>query len=51
MRMKQQEQSYWQRFLETGQITDYLRYRKHIAEQVENHRRRIEEASKYKKFY
>ncbi|MDO4531517.1 MAG: hypothetical protein Q4C06_06005 [Bacillota bacterium] len=49
--MKEQEQTYWRRFLETGQVTDYLRYRKHIAEQMEKHRRRIEEASRYKRFY
>ena len=51
MEMNEKEQSYWRKFLETGQVTDYLRYRKHIAEERENHRRRIEETSRYKKFY
>ncbi|MBR5269384.1 MAG: hypothetical protein IKU21_02640 [Anaerotignum sp.] len=49
--MTEQEQAYWRKFLETGQVTDYLRYRKHTAEQAENLRRRIEETSRYKKFY
>ena len=51
MNMNEQEQAYWRKFLETGQVTDYLRYRKHMAEQAENLRRRIEETSRYKKFY
>ena len=49
--MSEQEQAYWRKFLETGQVTDYLRYRKYTAEQAENPRRRIEEVSRYKKFY
>ncbi|MGN0133099.1 MAG: hypothetical protein ACI4AO_00090 [Anaerotignum sp.] len=49
--MSQQERAYWQQFLQTGQVEDYLRYRKYLAEQAENPRRRIEEASRYKKFY
>lgn len=49
--MSEQEQTYWQRFLQTGQVEDYLRYRKYLAEQAENPRRRIEEASRYKNFY
>ena len=49
--MQENEQNYWRKFLETGQVTDYLRYRKHMAEQAENPRRRIEEASRHKKFY
>ena len=50
-KMSEQEQAYWRKFLETGQVTDYLRYRKYTAEQAENPRRRIEEVSRYKKFY
>ena len=49
--MSEKEQAYWLKFLETGQVTDYLRYRKHIAEQAENPRRRIEEISRNRKFY
>ena len=49
--MNETEQAYWRKFLETGQVTDYLRYRKHIAEERENPRRRIEETSRNKKFY
>ncbi|MBQ5589837.1 MAG: hypothetical protein IIU70_06820, partial [Anaerotignum sp.] len=49
--MNETEQAYWRKFLETGQVTDYLRYRKHMAEQRENPRRRIEETSRNKKFY
>ena len=49
--MSEKEQAYWRRFLETGQVTDYLRYCKYTAEQAENPRRRIEEASRHKKFY
>ena len=49
--MSEKEQAYWRKFLETGQVTDYLRYRKHMAEQAENPRRRIEEISGNRKFY
>ena len=49
--MLEQEQAYWQKFVETGQVTDYLRYRKYIAEERGNPRRRIEETSRHKKFY
>ena len=51
MNMTEQEQAYWRKFLETGQVTDYLRYRKYTAEQAEKPRRRIEETSRNKKFY
>ncbi len=51
MNMNETEQAYWRKFLETGQVTDYLRYRKHIAEERENPRRRIEETSRNRKFY
>lgn len=40
----------WQRFLETGMVTDYLRYRRQQA-QEENPRRRIETLTKNRKFY
>ena len=49
--MNEQEQAYWRKFLETGQVADYLRYRKHTAEQEQNPLRRIEETSRHKKFY
>lgn len=49
--MSEQERAYWQQFLQTGQVADYLRYRKYLTEQAENPRRRIEETSRYKKFY
>ncbi len=49
--MSEQERAYWQRFLQTGQVEDYLRYRKYLAEQAENPCRRIEETSRYKRFY
>lgn len=49
--MSEQEQAYWRKFLETGQVTDYLRYRKYTAEQEQNPLRRIEETSRHKKFY
>ena len=50
-KMSEKEQAYWRKFLETGLVTDYLRYRRYTAEQAEKPRRRIEEASRYKKFY
>ena len=49
--MQENERDYWQKFLQTGQVEDYLLYRKYTAEQAENPRRRIEETSRYKKFY
>ena len=49
--MSEKEQAYWRKFLETGQITDYLRYCKYTAEERENPRRRIEETSRNRKFY
>lgn len=51
MNMTKQEQAYWRKFLETGQVEDYLRYCRYTAEQAENSRRRIEESSRFKKFY
>ena len=51
MDMNETEQTYWKKFLETGQITDYLRYCRYTAEERENPRRRMEETSRYKKFY
>lgn len=49
--MKEDAKAYWQKFLQTGQVDDYLRYCRHTAEQAENPRRRIEETSRHKKFY
>lgn len=45
------EREHWQRFLQTGQVSDYLRYRKQAEKESQNPRRRIEETSKYKHFY
>jgi len=50
-KMSEKEQAYWRKFLETGQVADYLRYRKYTAERAENPRFRIEETSRHKKFY
>ena len=50
MNMNETELAYWRKFLETGQVADYLRYRKYTAEQEENPQRRIEETSRYKNF-
>ena len=50
-KMSEQDQAYWQKFLQTGQVADYLRYRKHTAEQEQNPLRPIEETSRHKKFY
>lgn len=49
--MRETEQAHWQKFLQTGQVEDYLRYRRHTEKQEQNPRRRIEEASRHKKFY
>lgn len=49
--MRETELVYWQRFLETGQVADYLRYRKYLTEQKELPRRRIEEASRGNEWY
>ena len=34
--MNETELAYWRIFLETGQVTDYLRYRNHTAEREKN---------------
>ena len=44
MTMNEQELAYWRKFLETGQVTDYLRYRNHTAEREKN--RSAEEATR-----
>ena len=49
--MQEKEQLFWRKFLETGQIADYLRYRRQTEQPMENPRRRIEESSRYKHFY
>lgn len=49
--MKDDAKAYWQKFLQTGQVDDYLRYCRYTAEQAENPRRRIQETSRHKKFY
>ena len=49
--MSEKEQTYWRKFLQTGQVEDYLRYCRYTAEQAENPRRRIEETSRHKNFY
>lgn len=45
----QKQTALWQRFTQTGQVSDYLRYHESTDEQ-ENGRRRIENSSKYKNF-
>ena len=49
--VSEQERTYWQKFLQSGQVDDYLRYRKYTERQEQNPRRRIEETSRHKKFY
>ncbi|MBR4015227.1 MAG: hypothetical protein IKI88_03370 [Anaerotignum sp.] len=49
--MREQERKDWQRFMQTGQVEDYLRYRQRAANREPNPRRRIAESSKYKQFY
>lgn len=48
--MDEKERAYWQKFLQTGQVADYLRYRKHIEQRGANPRHRIAETSRYKQF-
>jgi len=45
------EREHWQRFLQTGQVADYLRYRRQAEKESQNPRRRIEKASRHKRFY
>lgn len=40
----------WEAFMQTGQVRDYLQYRKQEQEEM-NPRRRMERSSVYKKFY
>lgn len=48
--MRKREKEYWQAFIQTGQVRDYLRYR--LAGRDEpNPRRRIQDSSKYKHFW
>lgn len=48
--MCKREKEYWQAFIRTGQIQDYLRYC--LAGRDEpNPRRRIQDSSKYKHFW
>lgn len=49
--VNEREQRDWQRFLQTGQVADYLRYRRQAERDAENPRRRIEKASRYQHFY
>lgn len=49
--LDEREQASWQRFLETGSVSDYLRYRRQQAQQEENPRRRIQNATKNRNFY
>ena len=44
MNMNETELAYWRKFLETGQVADYLRYRNHTAEREKN--RAAEETSR-----
>lgn len=40
------EQQLWQTFLQTGQVRDYLQYKK--SQQTPNPKRRIADSSRYK---
>lgn len=48
--MQTQEQIYWEIFLRTGQVADYLRYRRQREAAETAPRRRIEEASRHKRW-
>lgn len=49
--MGEREQEYWQRFFQTGQVRDYLRYCRLAGRDEPNPRRRIQDSSKYKHFW
>lgn len=49
--MGEREKEYWQAFFQTGQILDYLRYRRLAERDEPNPRRRIQDSSKHKYFY
>lgn len=51
MAMDKKQTALWQRFTQTGQVSDYLRYHESTRREQENGRRRIENSSKYKEFY
>ncbi|WMI81424.1 hypothetical protein [Anaerotignum sp. MB30-C6] len=46
----QKTKAYWQKFVQTGQIEDYLRYKSGMGDKP-NPRRRISDSSKNKEFY
>lgn len=51
MDMDKKQTALWQRFTQTGQVSDYLRYHESARREQENGRRRIADSSKYKEFY
>lgn len=50
MDMDKKQTALWQRFTQTGQVSDYLRYHESTRREQENGRRRITDSSKYKEF-
>lgn len=44
------QKTYWQQFMQSGQISDYLKYRQLHGEEP-NPRRRIVDSSRNKNFY
>lgn len=44
------KKSYWQKFVQTGHVEDYLRYKSGMGDRP-NPRRRITDSSKNKEFY
>ncbi|MDD3394785.1 MAG: hypothetical protein PHG19_09125 [Anaerotignum sp.] len=47
---EQIKKAYWQRFVQTGHVEDYIRYKSGIGDRP-NPRRRIADSSKNKNFY
>ena len=45
------KRSDWSKFVKTGQVSDYLRYRQANDTERVNPRRRISDSSVHKKFY
>lgn len=49
--MKQKQDIFWQKFLETGEVQDYLQYRKERSDGEDNPRRRIQDVTRKRKWY
>ncbi|WP_313526698.1 hypothetical protein [Anaerotignum sp.] len=47
---EQNKKAYWQQFVQSGQIEDYLRYKSGMGDKP-NPRRRISDGTKNKEFY